>query len=447
MHWTEPGMSKQYWIILLLAFFIPVSGISQSLSADSILQSATLDAVVQYALTHQPAVQQAQIDEEITNKMIKGKLADWFPQMNFTYNFLHYMDLQAAVIGGNVIRFGVENTSATQFTATQNLINRDVIFASRTASKVKLQAGLNTSRSKIDVAVTVTKAFYDVLATAQQIKVSEESIQRLQRSLQDAYNRYVSGVADKTDYKRATILLTNTKAALKTNIEQLEYKQKYLKTIMGYPLESTLSLRYDTLQLERDIILDTLQTINYTEHIDYKLLYTQKELQEANVRYSNWAYLPSLSANGAYILNFQSNVFGELYDTSYPFSYIGASFTFPIFQGGKRVAKVQEQKWASKRIDWSLINLKNTLDTEYTRALSTYKASLAAYRAQRENVILAQEVYDIIQLQYTNGVRAYLDVAIAESELRTTRINYFNALYIVLSSKMDVQRALGQIKY
>jgi outer membrane protein len=194
-------------------------------------------------------------------------------------------------------------------------------------------------------------------------------------------------------------------------------------------------------------MLDTLQKINYTEHIDYRILFTQKELQEANVKYSKWAYLPSFTANGAYILNFQSNVFGELYDTTYPFSYIGASLTFPIFQGGKRVAKVREQQWTSKRLDWSLINLENALNTEYTRALSTYKASLAAYHAQRENVILAQEVYDIIYLQYTNGVRAYLDVAIAESELRTTRINYFNALYIVLSSKLDVQRALGQINY
>jgi outer membrane protein TolC len=62
-------------------------------------------------------------------------------------------------------------------------------------------------------------------------------------------------------------------------------------------------------------------------------------------------------------------------------------------------------------------------------------------------VELAKEVYDIIQLQYNNGVRTYLDVTVAESDLRTTRINYFNSLYQVLASKMDVLRALGQIDY
>jgi len=60
-------------------------------------------------------------------------------------------------------------------------------------------------------------------------------------------------------------------------------------------------------------------------------------------------------------------------------------------------------------------------------------------------VALAQEVYDVINLQYKSGVKTYLDVTIAETDLRTTRINYFNALYQVLASKIDVERALGTI--
>jgi outer membrane protein len=91
--------------------------------------------------------------------------------------------------------------------------------------------------------------------------------------------------------------------------------------------------------------------------------------------------------------------------------------------------------------------LQNVLNAEYTRALASYKSNLATYLAQKENVGLAKEVYDVIQLQYKNGIRPYLDVTIAETDLRTTRINYFNALYSVLASKMDVQRALGQINY
>jgi outer membrane protein len=416
-------------------------------ATDSVLQVATLDKVVEYALVHQPAVQQAAADEEIADKVIKGKLADWFPQINFAYNYQRNIDLQSSVIGGNIIRFGVNNTSALQFNGIQNIFNRDVLLAANTASKVRILASQNTNRSKIDVVVDITKAFYDVLATAQQVKVSDESIARLEESLASAYSRYTAGVADKTDYKRATILLSNAKAERKANSESLIFKQQYLKSLMGYPMNQELPIQYDTVQMESEVLLDTLQQMNYTEHIDYKILFSQSELQNANIKYSYWGFLPSLSAFGAYILNYQNNEFGELYNQEYPYSYVGATLAFPIFQGGKRTARIQEEKWRGERLELGLVDLRNNLSAEYSRALAAYKSNLVAFQTQRENVGLAEEVYQVINLQYRNGIRPYLDVTVAESDLRTTRINYFNALYQVLASKMDVQRALGQINY
>lgn len=423
-----------------------VSGQATSSFGDT-LQMATLDQVVRYAIEHQPLVKQAEADEVIANSVIRGKLADWLPQVNFTLNYQRYFDLQASIIGGNVVRFGVDNTSSAQFTATQNIFNRDALLASSTASKVRLQAAQGTERSKIDVVVGVTKAFYDLLATEQQIDVNEESIVRLQRSLKDARSRYDAGIADKTDYKRAQIQLTNTKVSLQTARELLKYKREYLKLLMGYPVDRDFDILYDTVAMERDVPLDTMQELVYTNNIDYRILYMQKELQEANVRYANWAYLPSINLFGAYIMNYQNNSFGELYRQRYPFSYAGATFAIPIFQGGKRMAKVREQRWTSRRLEWSLANMRSSISTEYNRALAAYKSDLANYHAQKENVELARDVYNVIQLQYTNGIRPYLDVTIAETDLRTTRINYFNALYAVLASKMDVLRALGQVSY
>jgi hypothetical protein len=41
-------------------------------------------------------------------------------------------------------------------------------------------------------------------------------------------------------------------------------------------------------------------------------LYTQRALQDANVKYSYWGFLPSVSAFGSYILNYQNDNFGDL---------------------------------------------------------------------------------------------------------------------------------------
>lgn len=428
-------------LFLILA---PVAGWCQS-GTERTIAEGTLEQVVAYALVHQPEVREAQLTEEITDKTITGKLADWFPQVNFAYNYQRYIDLQASVIGGNVIRFGVENTSSFQFTGTQTIFNRDVLLASSTASTVREIAALNTSRTKLDVIVDVTKAYYDVLATAEQIRVTEESIVRLNRSLTDAYSRYTAGIADKTDYQRATILLNNAKADLAANEASLRARQDYLKALMGYPLDQQLPLQYDTASMEALIELDAVTEIDFSSNIDHRILSRQKDLQEAEVRYSYWGFLPSLNVFGAYNLNYQHDDFSELYAQRYPFSYVGATLSLPLLQGGKRFAKIREAKLTYDRISVQLADLENDITSAYTSAMAAYNGNRAAFEAQKENVALAHEVYDIINLQYNNGIKTYLDVTIAESDLRTARINYYHALYRVLASKMDVLRVLGRV--
>ena len=108
---------------------------------------------------------------------------------------------------------------------------------------------------------------------------------------------------------------------------------------------------------------------------------------------------------------------------------------------------MKSAKLTVAQIDLDLINLENLINSQYATALSNYKGSLANYLASKENVQLAQEVYDILNLQYKAGIKTYLEVINAETDLRTSQINYFNALNQVLASKVDAARALGLILY
>ncbi len=432
---------------MLLAVLIFPFALHAQPNRDSILTDATLQNVVAYAIKHQPLIEQALIDEKITDYNIKAKLADWYPQVNFNYNLQHNFQVQTSIIGGNPVKLGVDNTSAAQFTATQNIFNRDVLLALRSKNDVRLQAKQGTSNNKIAVAVNVSKAFYDIIATMQQIKVADENIRRTETGLNNSYNQYKAGLVDKTDYKRATISLNNIKALKQSNELLLKAKLQNLKNLMGYPDSSSLQLIYDSVQMEREINYDTTKTIAYQNRIEYKLLETQRRLQEANVKYNKWAFLPTFSANAAYNMNFLNNDFGKLYNTNYPSSYAGLTLGFPIFQGNKRKYNISAAEWQLKRTDWDIVKLKNAVSAEYAAALANYRSSLNNYISLKENVDLAKEVYDIIQLQYRNGVKTYLEVITAESDLRTSQINYYNALYQVLASKIDVQKALGEIVY
>lgn len=431
--------------LMIPALFL--SARSHAQTADSLLQDASLQNVIQYALKRQPLIQQSLIDEKITDLQVKSKLADWYPQINFNYLFQHNFEVQTSIIGGNQVKLGVDNTSALQFGATQTIFNRDVLLALRSRNDVQLQSRQQTTSNKIDLVVNVTKSFYAVLATQQQVKVVQATIDRLEKSLKDAKAQYDAGVADKTDYKRATIALNNAVASKKATEESLKANMESLKATMNYPESGNLEILYDSAALENAIPQDTLAKVDFESRIEYQQLQTLRRLQEANLKYNKWSFIPTVSANGAYNLNYLNNQFSKLYNQSFPNSYVGLTLGFPIFQGGKRKFNIRQAEWELKRVDLDLVNLENSVNAEYTAALAAYKSNLANFLAVKENVELAQEVYDVIQLQYRSGIKAYLEVITAETDLRTAQINYFNALYNVLSSKIDVQRALGTVQY
>jgi outer membrane protein len=98
-----------------------------------------------------------------------------------------------------------------------------------------------------------------------------------------------------------------------------------------------------------------------------------------------------------------------------------------------------------ERSDLDLVNSRNAINTEYTQALASYKTSYTSWQLVKQNVDLAKDVYNVVSLQYREGIKTYLDVIVAQSDLRTAQLNYYNALFQLLSSKIDLERALGTL--
>ncbi len=419
----------------------------QYTGGDSTLKLATLENVVQYAIRHQPIIQQALIDEKIVNAQIRSQLARLLPQINLNYLLQHNFQVPTSFVNGAAIPLGVGNTSALQLGLNQNIFSSELFIANRTRGDVLLQTTQTTTSRRIDVVSDASKAFYDIINTQQQIRLAQEDIVRLERSLKDATAQYKAGIADKIDYKRTTITLNNTRASLRSNEQLLRAKTEYLKNIIGYPVEDSLQIVYDSLQMEKDAFIDTTEMPDYTKRIEYELLQTQRRLLEANLKFNKLSYLPTVSLNGGYNLNYQNKNIGKIYGNNFPSSFGQLVISLPLFTGGRRKADIDAAQWQLKRNDWDIYNLRNSINSEFAQAKAAYISNYINYAMLKENVALAQEVYDVVQLQYRSGIKAYLEVVTAEAELRTSRINYYQALYELLSSKVDVQRSLGQIRY
>jgi outer membrane protein len=442
-------MNRLFFLFVLGLFAVKFGYAQHSFKTSNTdtLAQATLQTCVQYALQHQPLLQQSILDEQIVEKTIQTKLADWYPQLSASYYLQHNFQLPAFYFGGNYVRNGTTNASNLGLTLNQNIFNRDALLASQTAHQVRTQVKQNTTSNKIDVTVNVSKAFYDVLLTEKQVEVLDLAIARLQKNVQDSYHQYEAGIVDKTDYKRATISLNNTIAQRKQVNDLVKSKFVYLKELMGYPDSANLHLSYDTTTMEKDAFIDTSVNVFFENRIEYQQLVTQQKLQQANLKYYKWGFIPTISAYGTYNFNYLNNDFGKLYAQNLGNSNIGLQFSVPLFQGNKRVNQIKQAELQIDRLGWDVVALKNRVNTEYANALAAYKGNLANYNALKDNLGLANDVYETIQLQYNSGIKTYLDVIVAESDLRTAQLNYYDALYQLLESKIDVEKALGTIKY
>jgi len=446
-------MVKIFFSLAVICCTISSGSVFSQNKSDSLLAKASLNDCIQYALKNQPLIRQSKIDEEITETTIRSKLADWYPQINLNYNLQHNIILptsffpDAATGIKRPVKIGAKNISTVGFTGSQAIFNQDLLLANRTVKDVRAQVQQTNTSNKINVVVEVSKAYYDLLLTQKQVQVLDENIVRAERSFKDAFNQYEGGIVDKIDYKRAQINLNNTVAERKRTMELTNAKSAELKRLMGYPAREDLDIIYDSLQMEKEIFTDTLQLVQYNNRIENQLLQTRLSLQQATLRYYRSSYLPSIFASGAYTPSFQSDKFAGLYNAVYPTSFIGLQLSVPIFQGNKRNYNIRGASLQLSRVKWDIIATNSQIDAEYEAALASYKGSLADWKALKANLALADDVYNTLRLQYNAGIKTYLDVVIAETDLRSAQLNYLNALYNVLAGKLDMQKALGIIQY
>ncbi|MXV52549.1 TolC family protein [Pedobacter sp. HMF7647] len=434
--------------LIVLIAVTPVLAKAQN-NADSVLRSASLSQCINYALKNQPGVKQSLIDEEIGERDIKSALAGWFPQIRGEGNFTSYLKQPTSIlnIGGTpqLFRQGLRNNSNFLLEADQSIFTNELLLASRGAKYTRTQNRQNTELNKINTVVDVSKAFYAILTSQEQIGILKEEIARLEKQLKDSYAQYQAGLVDKTDYKRATISLSNARSDLKRTNETIKGQYSYLKQLMGYPTENPIELSFNNTNMESQVLLDTMQTINYKNRVEYKQLETQKQLQSLNINYYKYGFLPNVSAFINYNWIYFDNKFSDIYNESYPSSQTGLKLTIPIFTGTRRYQNYRREQLVDKRLDLDIVDTKNAINTEYQNALAAYKSNLNEWKTQKENVELSKDVYNTIKLQYNEGIKTYLEVTTAETDLRSTELNYLNALYSLLSSKLDVQRALGNI--
>ncbi|SFQ57787.1 Outer membrane protein TolC [Hymenobacter arizonensis] len=443
-----------HWAILLAW----VAGAPPALAQPTVLGAApavaaplSLPECVRYALQNQPLVRQARIDEQVNEADIRIGLAGWLPQVGLTGNAQRAFQLPFVVLpnaegGLSPRQVGLINTSTFTLSGTQAIYNQDVWLARRQAGPSREFARQNTALVRTNLVSNVSRTFYDVLLAQQQVRVYESDLVRLSRGLKDARARYEAGVNDKIDFKQAEISLNTSRAARKQAQESVKASTARLKELMGLPGAQPLAVQYDSARLELEAALDTTTGLEPGNRLEIRLLQTQKVLQSAQIGYYRWGFLPELEAYGSYNTTFQNNNLGDLYSRRFPSSFAGLQLNLPILQGGRRLQNLRRARLLDQRLDEDVTATRNQINTEFEQALASYKSFYADYQYGKQNLALAREVFDVVNLQYREGIKPYLDVLVAQTTLRSAELTYNVALFQVLTSKVEVLRARGELE-
>ena len=439
--------------------FLLLSGITAAYGQVDTTQPGTyafnLANCIQYGLAHQNDVVNARLDVQFSQEQIREATGKLLPHADVNASFTDNLKLATSLIpdiaNGNYdqkipVQFGTRYASSVTGQVNQTIFNSDYFLGLKASKVYGGLAEKSYKRTEIDTRVAITKAYYAVLASEENIRLAKSNMAQLEKTLSDTKARYDVGIAERVDMDRIQVSYNNVVTDIETQIRLLVYATQLLKFQMGMPQESKLDLTETVQNLNVDAFI--ADTVDYQpqDRVEYDIQTTQIALNELSLKSKKLGFLPSLNGYVNYGWNYFSTNFGDLYKTGFGASALGVTLAWPIFSGTERIHQIRQNRITLQQSQNDLNYLGQQIKLEVSNANTQFLNNRDRFVTQKTNMALTQGIYDRIVLKFEQGVATSLDVTSAESELKQAQIDYVQALLNTLISKTDLDKAMGKIR-
>jgi outer membrane protein len=449
----------------------------------------TLEQCIQYALENSIQTKNATVDEQIAGARVKEITGIGLPQVNGTVTLTHNEKLPRFFMayssqGGGFIDVGKEpNLNEGDVIAAQNffqlkssgdagitinqmIFNGSYFIGLKAAKAYRDLAYRSSEQTREQIVQQITKAYYTVLINKERSNLFTTNIARVDSLLRDTRALFKNGFAESIDVDRIQVTLNNLMAE-RDKFENLNaLGLELLKFQMNYPMSEPISVTGTINELQVEMTTDSYKEgFDYKNRPDFKLLEANKRLQELNVKNLKAESLPSLGAFANLGYSTQSSNISGLFQTNtniaaasdtvrmmgfgadkwYNYSMFGVRLNVPLFSGFQQRNKIQQQKLTLLKMENNTNLLKSTIDLEIRQSAITFENALKTMQTQKANVDLAENVARVTKIKYEQGVGSNLEVIEAETSLKETQSNYYNALYDALIAKVDLDKAYGKL--
>ena len=389
------------------------------------------------------------------------------PKLSGNVQYQHFIDIPTSIIPAGSFFAGDEDLMIppnpaedleVQFGVKNNLTGRvyrqtccflmGSFFVGLQAAKLfKEMVAQQTEVTKDELVVNVAKAYLGVLLAKKNADLVRDNISNLQKTLDETEKIYQEGFIEKLDVDRLELSLNNLRIEEEKVGSLIALSKNVLKFSMGFPLTDTIEVRES---LEELMINDyTQMSLNNVEptlsnRADYTALQTADELNELNIKRLKFQYLPVLRGFGSYSQVLQGNDLGG--GSWFPTTVVGLTLQVPIFDGFEKSSKIDRAKIDRDQHLLTINEVEQAIALEVENAKLSYRNALRSVNAAEYSEALAQDIYDTAMIKYREGVGSSIETTQAEGELYRAQGNYINALYELLSAKIDLEQALGTLR-
>ena len=421
---------------ILLSFLLIIA---TGISAQDKPQQWDLTTCINYALTNNIQIQKSKITLEqsrITTKQAKAQL---FPNLSgsVNQNFTNY-PIQTA--GGS---------TTSSYSGNYGLNSSLLLFdGGKTEKNIRQQKLLeqvgqfNVLYSQKTIQFSILQSYLQLLYASETVNIDSATVEVSKFQFERGENLLKAGSISKVDVAKLESQYSSDKYQLVVAKNNLETQKINLKQLLEMKVEDQLSIAIPVLN-EFDILkpLPTLQSI-YTTSLNVmpQLKSSKLNIQVAGLETekARAGYLPKINLNASIGTN-HSTISSLSFNKQLQDGFndgIGLSVSIPIFTNRANKSAVETDLLNEKT---SELNLRDAEKSLLTEVESSYQDALSAqsqYVAAQEKVKALQTSYDLIDQQFTLGLKNTLDLLTEKNNLLAAKQGLLQAKYL---SIMNVQ--------
>ncbi|MBN8793661.1 MAG: TolC family outer membrane protein [Stenotrophomonas nitritireducens] len=373
-------------------------------------------------------------------------------QVQARANLLPSLNGQATLNRARTSQDGVSgSTTATSrrysIGGEQTLFNWTQFANLRAQREISKAADFDLESANDDLIVRTATTYFNVLVAIESLSAAQTNEAAAKKQFDYADKRLEVGLAPITDVHEARAQYDQARANTILARNTLADAYQALTELTGQPVQGLRSLPEDfrpELPANRGDV-DRLVADAITQNPALKAQELKVNAAESSVSAARGGHYPTLSLGGSWgkSASWGDSVGASSSGPDTTTNSIGLTLNVPIFAGGATQSYVRQALAQRDMAQDGYEQQKRALDRNTRNAYQAVVAGISEVEARRLAVVSAQSAYDASQVGLEVGTRTVLDVVQNQRTLFQAKLDYAQARYNFLLSRLQLSQAIG----